>query len=166
MNRRVGKRRACRKGNARRLSHKLHGFTFIEPVPLTPATVAVIVTVPAAMPFTTPVLPVATPRLSVLVRIATRVSLLAHFVFLATRVSPVASRGHALSDTDFPTITLSAAGLTLTEAKDTGVTVIFEVPLLPSIAAVTVVDPAALAVTIPVGLTGATVVSLLVQITV
>src|SRR5256886_4972266 len=32
MNRRVGKRRACRKGNARRLSHTLHGFTFIEPV--------------------------------------------------------------------------------------------------------------------------------------
>src|SRR2546429_8159575 len=127
MNRRVGKRRACRKGNARRLSHKLHGFTFIEPVPLTPATVAVIVTVPAAMPFITPFLPVATPTLSALVTFATKVSLLVQVVLFCTRVSPVASMGHALSVTELPTFTLSGEGLTLTEARDTVVTAISEV---------------------------------------
>src|SRR6266550_2312956 len=109
-NRRVGKRRACRKGNARRLSHKLHGFTFIEPVPLTPATLAVIVTVPAARPVTWAVLPGATPvvawAVSALVTIATLVSLLVHIVKAAVTVSPAASKGHAFSDTVLSTITL------------------------------------------------------------
>src|SRR2546423_2727325 len=73
-----------------RVREQVHGFTFIDPVPLTPAIVAVIVTVPAAKPLITPVLPVATPRLSVLVTFATLVSLLVQIVCAATRVSPIA----------------------------------------------------------------------------
>src|SRR5438046_10339707 len=92
MNRRVGKRRACRKGNARRLSHKLYGFTFIEPVPLTPATLAVIVTVPAARPFPWPLLPGPPPRVpwavSPLGTIATLFSLVVHMLQPAVPVPP------------------------------------------------------------------------------
>src|SRR6266550_1164610 len=113
-NRRVGKRRACRKGNARRLSHKLHGFTFIEPVPLTPAILAVIVTVPAATPCIVAVLSGTT--LSAPATVATRVSLLVHIVKAAVSVSPAASKGHAVRVTVLSTLTLSVAGVTCTVA--------------------------------------------------
>ena len=48
------------------------------------------------------------------------------------------------------------AGLTLTEATGTGLTVMLAVPLLPPLVAVIVVDPAATAVTSPVPFTLAT----------
>src|SRR5438093_81842 len=173
MNRRVGKRRACRKGNARSaLSHKpSHGFTFIEPVPLTPATLAVIVTVPAARPFTWAVLPGATPRVawavSALVTIATLVSLLVHIVKTAVSVSPAASMGHALSDTVLSTLTLSVAGLTLTVATFVvSNTLTFEVALWPWIAAVTVVNPVATDFAMPFWPTVATLAEPVVQSTV
>src|SRR6266513_1581451 len=64
-----------------------------------------------------------------------------------------------------PTRTLADAGLTVTEATGTVVTVIAAVPLLPSLVAVIVADPASTAVTRPVALTVATPGALLAQFT-
>ena len=173
MNRRVGKRRACRKGNARSaLSHKpSHGFTFIEPVPLTAAILAVIVTVPAARPFTWAVLPGATPRVawavSALVTIATLVSLLVHIVKAAVSVSPIASKGHALRVTVLSTLTLSVAGVTCTVVTISNESTVMAAELLlPSMAAVMVVDPNVKPLTLPFWPTLATLGALLVQSTV
>src|SRR6266550_1369063 len=166
-NRRVGKRRACRKGNARRLSHKLHGFTFIEPVPLTAAILAVIVTVPAARPFTWAVLPGATPVLSALLTFARAVSLLVHIVKAAFSVSPAASKGHALRVTVLSTLTLSVAGVTCTVATISNESTVMAAELLlPSMAAVMVVDPNVKPLTLPFWPTLATLGALLVQSTV
>src|SRR6266480_528381 len=148
-------------------SQPRYGFTFIDPVPVTPATLAVIVTVPAATPCIAAVWPGTTPRLSASATIATVVSLLVHIVNTAVSVSPVvAARGHALRVTVLSTITLSGVGLTLTVATDTVSTLTVEVLLLPSIAAVIVVDPVATARTTPKRSTVATVGTLLVQSTV
>jgi len=111
--------------------------------------VAVIVTEPAFTPFIEAVLPGDTPRLSLLLTIATLVSLLAQNIFLAVSVSPFARVGVALSVTVFPTATLSGVGFTLTAATDTGIDLTAEVPLWPSIAAVIVTDPAAAPDTMP-----------------
>src|SRR6185503_15099050 len=71
---------------------------------------------------------------------------------------PFASFGVAVSWTVAPTATLAEAGVTVTEATGTGVTVMDDVPLCPSLVAVIVAEPAALAVTRPVAFTVATVV--------
>jgi len=66
----------------------------------------------------------------------------------------------------WPTCTLGDAGLTVTVATGTIVTVIVDVPLFPSLVAVTVAVPPARAVTSPLALTRAIVVSLLLHVTV
>jgi len=65
----------------------------------------------------------------------------------------------------WPTGTLAGAGLTVTDATGTLVTVIVDVPLFPSLAAVIVADPAAPVVTNPPAFTLATAVLLLDQVT-
>src|SRR5438034_3027819 len=61
---------------------------------------------------------------------------------------------------------VAVAGVIVTEATGTGVTVIVEGPLLPSLVAVLVAVPAALPVTSPLAVTVATAVLLLPQLTV
>src|SRR6266571_5325082 len=61
---------------------------------------------------------------------------------------------------------VAEAGVTVTDATGTFVTVIAAVPLLPSLVAVIVAGPAALPVTTPLALTVATAVLLLAQVTV
>src|SRR5438046_7872812 len=61
---------------------------------------------------------------------------------------------------------VAVAGVIVTEATGTGVTVIVEGPLFPSLVAVIVAVPAALPVTSPLAVTVATAVLLLPQLTV
>ena len=72
--------------------------------------------------------------------------------------APFASFGVAVSCVVWFTATLADAGLTLTEATGTVVTVRLEVPLWPSLVAVIFAEPATFAVTRPLALTVATVV--------
>ena len=89
------------------------GVTVTVAVPLFPSLVAVIVAEPAARPVTNPLaLTVARPEL-----------LLAHVTTRPLRAAPVESTGVAVSSTVCPTIVLADAGLTLTEATGTAVTV-------------------------------------------
>src|SRR5437773_2512976 len=73
---------------------------------------------------------------------------------------PFASLGVAVSCNVLPTATLPDAGVTVTEATGTGVTVMDAVPLWPSLVAVIVAEPATFAVTSPVPFPVATVVLL------
>src|SRR5437773_20373 len=122
--------------------------------PLFPSLVAVIVAVPAA-------LAVARPPLLTL---ATPVLPLAHDTTRPDRVLPFASLSVAVNCTVCPTCTPADAGVTATEATETGVTLTDDVPLCPSLVAVMVADPVATAVTTPLPLTRAIVVSLLDQV--
>src|SRR5438128_1945878 len=79
---------------------------------------------------------------------------------------PVESFGVAVSCSVCPTATLAVAGETVTEATGTVVTVIAAVLVFPSLVAVMVAEPGATPVTWPLGLTVATVVSLLFHVTV
>src|SRR5437763_16014935 len=79
----------------------------MDPVPLTPAIVAVIVTEPTLTPFIAAVLPGDTPRVSLLLKIGRLVSLLAQNIFLAFSVFPWATMSVVFSRTVFPTVTLS-----------------------------------------------------------
>src|SRR2546421_295877 len=126
-------------------------------VPLFPSLVAVIVAEPAPRPVTSPL-----PLTRAIV-----VSSLAQVTALPDSGLPFASLGVALSCTVCPTGTLADDGVTVTEATGTGalVTVMVAVPLFPSLVAVIVAVPAPLAVTNPVRLTVATVVSLDDQVT-
>ena len=124
-------------------------------VPLLPSLVAVIVAVPAALAVARPLaLTLATPEL-----------LLAHVTTRPDRVLPFASLSVAVNCTVWPTCTPADAGVTATEATETGVTLTDDVPLCPSLVAVMVPDPVATAVTTPLPLTRAIVVSLLDHVT-
>jgi hypothetical protein len=79
---------------------------------------------------------------------------------------PAESRGVAVSCVVAPTPTLAVAGLTVTVATGTWLTVTDAVPLFPSLVAVIVAVPTARAVTSPLPLTVAIVVLLLTQVTV
>ena len=79
---------------------------------------------------------------------------------------PAESLGVAVSCTVCPTYRLPDAGVTVTDATGTVVTVTLEEALRPSLAAVTVVEPAATPVTSPLAVTVATPVLLLDQVTV
>src|ERR1041385_1059142 len=125
-------------------------------LPLCPSLVAVIVAEPAATPLTTP-LPL-TP--------ATEVLLLAHVTVRPANGFPLASFGVAVSCIVPPTSTDAVAGLTLTDATGTLLTVMLAVPLCPSLVAVMVAEPGATPVTTPLPLTPATEVLLLAQVTV
>src|SRR2546427_3157243 len=102
-------------------------------VPLWPSLVAVIVAEPATFPVTSPV-----P-----VTVATGVLLLAHVTVRPVRMVPLASRRVALSCTVWPAGTLADAGLTVTDATGTPLTVMLAVPLCPSLVAVIVTGPPA-----------------------
>src|SRR5206468_1171691 len=113
--------------------------TVIAAVPFLPSLVAVIVAEPAATPVTRPVV----------LTLAIAVLLLAHVTTRPLKILPAASFVTAASCWVPPTLTLADAGLTVTEATGTSVTVIAAVPLLPSLVAVIVADPVATAVTRP-----------------
>src|SRR5436309_7636192 len=102
-------------------------------VPLWPSLVAVIVAAPATFAVTSPV-----P-----VTVATGVLLLAHVTERPVRMVPLASRRVALSCTVWPAGTLADAGLTVTDATGTPLTVMLAVPLWPSLVAVIVTGPPA-----------------------
>src|SRR6266566_4169140 len=96
--------------------------------------------------------------------LATVELLLPHVTMRPVSAVPFASLGVAVSWTVWPIVRLAEVGLTLTEATGASVTVTVDVPLFPSLVAVIVVEPAALAVTSPVALTVAVVVLLLAQV--
>src|SRR2546425_3536792 len=112
-------------------------------VPLWPSLVAVIVAEPATFAVTSPV-----P-----VTVATGVLVLAHVTVRPVRMLPVASRRVAVSCCVWPAGTLADAGLTVTDATGTPLTVMLAVPLWPSLVAVMVTAPATTPVTSPLLLT-------------
>ena len=115
-------------------------------VPLFPSLVAVIVAVPAPTPVTRPpVDTAAVPR-----------ALDAQVVSRPESGRPFASSGVAVSWTVSPTWMAAVAGLTLTDATGTGVTVTAALPVFASLVAVIVTAPAAMPVTSPVEDTVAT----------
>src|SRR6266702_3626588 len=129
--------------------------TVIVAVPLCPSQVAVIVAEPAAPPVTSPLA----------LTVATAVLLLAHVTVRPANRLPFASFGVAVSCTVWPTCTDAEAGLTVTDATSTVLTVIAAVPLFPSLVAVIVAAPVVTPVTSPLALTVATAVLLLAQLT-
>src|SRR5947199_1990947 len=131
------------------------GVTVIVEGPLFPSLVAVIVAVPAALPVTSPLA----------VTVATAVLLLPQLTVRPDNGLPLASFGVAVSCTVWPTCADAVAGLTVTDATGTVLTVIVAVPLCPSLVAVIVAAPAVTPVTTPLPLTVATAVLLLPQLT-
>src|SRR5216117_487972 len=128
------------------------GVTVIADVPLCPSLVAVIVTgPPAATPLTSPLPFTLAIALLLDCQVTTR----------PVNGVPFASLGVAVSCTVLPTATPAVAGVTVTDATGTGVTVMAAVPLWPSLVAVIVAEPATFAVTSPVPVTVATGVLLL-----
>src|SRR6266568_4090228 len=117
-------------------------------VPLLPPLVAVIVALPTVTPVTSPEALTAAAAPLLVVQVIVRP--LSGF--------PAESLAVALSCSVLPTATLANAGLTVTEATGTTVTVSDAVPLCPPLVAVMVVEPAARAVTSPLVPTVATVV--------
>src|SRR5438094_213765 len=130
--------------------------TVIAALLLLPSLVAVIVAEPAATLVTRPL---------GLTR-ATVVSPLAHVTVRPVKVPPAESFGVAVSCTVCPTRMLADAGETASEATGTVVTVSAAVLLLPSLVAVIVAEPAVTLATRPLPLTVATLVLLLVHVTV
>src|SRR5438094_134966 len=130
--------------------------TEIDDVPLLPSLVAVIVAEPGVTAVTRP-LPFT---------VATDVLLLDQETARPESAAPFASCGVAASWTVSPVWTVAVAGVTSTEATAMLVTVTDDVPLLPSLVAVIVADPATAPATRPVRLTVATEVLLLVHVTV
>src|SRR5947208_7463450 len=123
------------------------GVTVIADVPLRPSLVAVIVTgPPAATPLTSPLPFTLAIALLLDCQVTTR----------PVNGLPFASLGVAVSCTVLPTATPAVAGVTVTDATGTGVTVLAAVPFWPSLVAVIVAEPAALPVTSPVPVTAAT----------
>src|SRR5439155_7616485 len=122
--------------------------TVTDEVPLFPSLVAVIVADPGVTPETSPLLLTA----------ATDVLELDHVTVRPERGAPLASFGVAVSCTVCPACTEAVGGVTSTDATGTGVTVIVEVPLLPSLAAVIVAVPGVTPDTSPLLLTVATAV--------
>src|SRR5712691_5058473 len=113
--------------------------TVMADVPLFPSLVAVIVAEPAATPVTTPLAEA----------VATAALLVAQVTVRPLRAVPFASFGVAVNWVVAPSVTLADAGLTVTEATGTFVTVMVDVPLCPSLVAVIVAEPAATPVTNP-----------------
>src|SRR5205823_2069131 len=129
--------------------------TVIAAVAFCPSLVAVIVAIPTTIPVTRPVA----------FTLATLAALLAHVTVRPVRGLPFASFGVAVSCTVCPAWTVAVAGLIVTAATATGVTVIVAAPLFPSLVAVIVAAPAVSPVTSPPALTVATAVLLLPQLT-
>src|SRR5256885_2786371 len=121
------------------------GVTVTVDVPLFPSLVAAIVAKPAVRPVTRPFVPTAATAVLLLDQVTTR----------PVSVLPVESFVTAASCWVLPTLMLADAGLSVTEATGTLDTVIVALALLPSLAAVTVAEPTALAVTRPLSFTAA-----------
>jgi hypothetical protein len=121
-------------------------------LPLLPSLVAVIVAEPAATPFTRPVDETVAIEAFEVVHVTTR----------SLSTLPLASRSVACSCVLCPTCTVATPGDTDTVATGAGgggggaVTVIDELPVFPSLVAVTVAEPAATPLTSPVDDTVAT----------
>src|SRR5437016_6423990 len=112
-------------------------------VPLLPSLVAVIVAEPGVTPETSPLL----------LTVATAVLELDHVTIRPESGFPPASLGVAVSCTVWPACTDAEGGVTSTVATGTFVTVIDEVPLLPSLVAVIVAVPGVTPDTSPLLLT-------------
>src|SRR5436309_573319 len=130
--------------------------TVTDEVPLFPSLVAVIVAVPGVTPDTSPLL----------LTVATAVLELDHVTVRPESGAPFASFGVPVSCTVWPPCTEAVAGVTSTDATGTGVTVIVEVPLFPSLVAVIVADPGVTPETSPLLLAVATAVLELDHVTV
>jgi len=124
-------------------------------VPLCPSLVAVIVAEPVATPVTTPLAET----------VATAALLVPHATTRPLRAVPFASFGVAVNCVVVATVTVAAAGLTITEATGTFVTVTADVALFPSLVAVIVAEPAATPVTSPLAETVAMAALLVAQVT-
>jgi len=131
------------------------GVTVMAELPFCPSLVAVIVAVPATTPLTRPLA----------FTVATDVLLLDQVIVRPVSGVPLASFGVAVSCTLWPAGTPAEAGVTVTDATGTIVTVIADVPVFPSLVAVIVADPAAPLVTRPLAFTLATAVLLLDHVT-
>jgi hypothetical protein len=129
--------------------------TVTADVPLIPSLVAVIVAEPATTPVTNPLA----------LTVTTAVLLLAHVTTRPVSATPFTSFGVADSCCVAPTSRLVAAGLTVTLATGMFATVMADVPLIPSLVAVIVAEPAATPATNPLALTVATAVLLLAHVT-
>jgi len=120
--------------------------TAIAAVPLCPSLVAERVAEPGAMPVTSPLpLTVATDGFE-----------LDQLTARPESVLPLASLSVAASCCVWLTWIVAEAGVTATEATETFETLMEEMPLCPSLVAVTVVDPVARPATSPLPLTVAT----------
>jgi hypothetical protein len=131
------------------------GITVIDDVPLFPSLVAVMVAPPTETAVTSPAL----------LTVAIAVLLDDHVTRRPVSRLPFASLVSADSCCVDPKITLAVAGLTVTEATGTGITVSVALPDFPSLVATIVVDPAPTAVTTPWVETVAIVWSLVLQVT-
>src|SRR5213594_3371651 len=129
--------------------------TVMADVPLCPSLVAVIVAAPAATPVTNPLAET----------VATAALLVAQVTVRPLRAVPFASFAVAVNWVVVPTVTVAAAGLNVTEATGTLVTVRADVPLCPSLVAVIVAEPAATPVTRPLADTVATAALLVAHVT-
>src|SRR5207248_1425680 len=107
------------------------GVTVIVEVPLFRSLVALIVVEPGVTPLTRPLL----------LTVATDVLELDHVTVRPERGAPLASFGVAVSCTVWPACTDAEGGVTSTVATGTFVTVMDEVPLLPSLVAVISAEP-------------------------
>src|SRR3989442_4279426 len=117
--------------------------TVTAAVPVFPSLVAVIVAEPAATPVTNP-LPLTVAAAGLLdAQVTTR----------PVSAAPLASFGVAVSGRVRPPCKFAVAGLTVTDATGTLVTVIAAVALLPSLVAVMVAEPAPAPVTNPLPVT-------------
>jgi hypothetical protein len=127
------------------------GVTVRDAVPVFPSLVAEIVTgPPGATPVTTPVLGLT---------VATAPLLELHVIERPVSVLLPASLVVATNCCVAPTCTVAEPGVTVTVATGTSVTVIAEVPVLPSLDAVIVAVPADTAVTSPLASTVAAALS-------
>src|SRR5438045_3859490 len=126
---------------------QLAAATVSVAAPLWPSLVAVIVAGPPATPVARP-LPLT---------VATAVLLLAHVTVRPVSVFPAESLDTAVNCCVAPTRRLADAGLTVTDATGTFVTVTAAVPLFVSLVAVIVAEPAAFPLTTPLLLTVAAV---------
>jgi hypothetical protein len=131
------------------------GVTVIVALPLFPSLVAVMLAVPTAIPVTTPEGET----------VATAVLLEFQVIDRPVRIALLESNVVAVA-CDVPTAVIEVGrSETVTDATGTGVTVIADVPLFPSLVAVMVAVPSAPAVTSPLTSTVAIVTSLDVQAT-
>ncbi len=130
-------------------------LTVIAALPLLPSLVAVIVAEPAATAETRPLALTDATAVLLLDQVRTR------------PVSVLAAESLVTADSCCvpPTPMVADAGLRVTVATGTFVTVMVDVPLWPSLVAVIVADPTALLLTRPLAFTVATAASLVAQVT-